>query len=119
MKTDKGSFPLISRVLVATTLLLVSLVALLSYSLLARGQTICLQDSSSKKFQLAQLVADVRTVAAAISYLLEPEPSVRPNSPFGPNVEKRTQILVGQAARSPMSNSNQQAFLLTNRVSRG
>jgi len=113
------NFSLISRVLIATALLLVCLVALLSYSLLARGQTIRPQASTNKAFELAQFVADVRTVAAAISYLLEPEsPSLASSSPFAPNVEKATQTLLGQASQNPSSSSKPWAFSLTNHVSR-
>ena len=87
---DPKRYSVIGRTLIATAILLASLVALLSYSLVGRGQTIRSQ-TSSKTFELTQLVADVRTVAAAISYLLQPESPELPNSPFGPNGERGRQ----------------------------
>ena len=63
----------VGRVLMVITMLLACLVALLSYDLLGRGQVIQRPDSLSTSFKMTQLAADVRTVAAAISYLLYPE----------------------------------------------
>jgi hypothetical protein len=114
MKTreDSQSFSLISRVLVATTMFLVCLIALLSYKLLAQNQTIQSQ-SSAKSFELAQLVADVRTIAAAISYVLEPEPTT-PSSPVSPNAVNAPQFLLGQASPRSSGFSNQSTLSRTN-----
>jgi len=107
----------IRRMLLCTALVLTCLIALLSYALFGRGQTIQLQRSKSQSFEMERLMADARTVVAAISYLLEPEPACPiPSSPYNPNVQT-SQILLGQASNRP--GSNDWSRVMTNHPSPG
>lgn len=65
----------IGRVLIIMGILLLCLISLLSHSLLKRGPFVETPSSRSVSFELSDLAADVRTVIAAISYLLDPESS--------------------------------------------
>ena len=121
MKTRENSpgYWVVGRMLLATTLLLLCLIGLLSYALLGRGQTIQTRKVSSKSAELEQLIADVRTVAAAISYLLEPETaSPVPTSPNSPNFTN-SQIILGQASVRSSSVSNEWSGSMTNLPSPG
>ena len=111
MKTREASpsFSVISKVLAATLLLLLCLVVLLSYALLGRTQTV--QSSHSPCLNFAQLTADVRTVTAAISYILEPESANSPPLPAMPNIANRVHLL--ESSDSPFV-----ALTKSNRFSR-
>jgi hypothetical protein len=75
---------LVSKVLITTLLCLLGLLGGLSYALLGGGQMSQSPYSRSGAFRYAQFTADVRTVTAAISYLLEPESAERvENSAYG------------------------------------
>lgn len=74
-RPDSRKMSFVSKVLLGTLLCLVVLLGALSYAVLGRGQTIESSSSRSAAFRQAQFTADVRTVTAAISYLLEPEPA--------------------------------------------
>jgi hypothetical protein len=77
---------LVSKVLITTLLCLLGLLGALSYTLLDGGQMAQSPYSRSTAFQVAQFKADVRTVAGAISYLLEPEPgNTATNSDYSPD----------------------------------
>jgi len=107
------SLSLAGGVLIAATILLVCIVGALSYTLAGRAQTVPLRLSRAKTFELAQLAADVRTVTAAISYLLEPEPpSSAPDSPPAWNFSSA--LLLTQT-----SSSNRFALSRTNDLSPG
>ena len=64
----------VSKALIATLLCFLGLLGALSYAVLGGSQMVQSSSSRSGAFQVAQFRADVRTVAGAISYLLEPEP---------------------------------------------
>jgi hypothetical protein len=63
----------VSKVLITTLVCLLGLLGALSYTLLGKGQMVQSYSSRSTALQIAQFTADVRTVTAAISFLLEPE----------------------------------------------
>jgi hypothetical protein len=71
---------LIKRVVVVSFLIVVSLIGATAYSVLGGPELF-----QTRSYSMSQLSADARTVAAALSYLLEAEP---PDSGTGTAVER-------------------------------
>jgi hypothetical protein len=61
---------LIKRMIVLTFLIALSLVGATAYNVLGGRELF-----ETRSYSMSQLSADARTVAAALSYLLEPEPA--------------------------------------------
>ena len=75
MKAQRREILLLPRVIVVSFLFSLCLLGAVSYNVLGGTQLF------QKPYKVSQLSADARTVVAALSYILEPEPDVDSSSP--------------------------------------
>src|SRR2546423_8885719 len=98
-RPEPRKISLVSKVLIALLLCLLCLIGTLSYALLGRGPTIQRSSSRTTAFEIAQFTADARTLAAALSYLLEAEPpDVVADSNYTPAL-RDVPVLLGKASK--------------------
>jgi len=71
MKIQRHEVSLLRRMILVSLLFLTSLICTVSYNVLGGSQLF-----ETRSYKAWQLSADARTVAAALSYLLEPEPDL-------------------------------------------
>jgi hypothetical protein len=71
MKAQRGVVSIIRRMIVVSLLVLISLLCAVSYNVLGGTQFF-----QTRSYDVSQLSADARTVAAALYYILEPEPDL-------------------------------------------